>query len=78
MAEAEIIVPQTGRDRHLVRVAAMQELYTVLEILNAPDDLLGIVSHWADTMDDEAALRNLRAAFDQGGTIIAEVVGQFE
>jgi hypothetical protein len=78
MAEAEIIVPQTGRDRHLVRVAAMQELYTVLEILNAPDDLLGIVSHWADTMDDAAALRNLRAAFDQGGTIIAEVVGQFE
>lgn len=55
----------------------MQELYAVLEDLSAPDDLLGIVGSWVDTMDDEAALQNLRA-FDHGGTIIAEVVGQFE
>ncbi|WP_353646486.1 hypothetical protein [Mesorhizobium sp. WSM2239] len=79
MAEAEIIVPETGRDRHSVRVAAMRELYTVLEILNAPDDLLGIVGSWVDTMDDAAALQSLRAAFDQGGgSIIAKVIGQFE
>lgn len=78
MPEAEIIVPETGRDRHSIRVAAMQELYTVLELLNAPDDLLGIVRYWVDSMDDEAALRNLRAAFDQGGAIIGEVVGEFE
>jgi hypothetical protein len=79
MAEVEIIVPETGRDRHSVRVAAMQELYTVLQILNAPDDLLGIVGNWVDTMDDGAALHDLRTAFDLGdGTIIAKVVGQFE
>jgi len=78
-SEAEIIVPETARDRHSVRVAAMRELYTVLEILNAPDDLLGIVGKWVDTMDDGAALQNLRTAFDQGGgTIVAKVVGQFE
>jgi hypothetical protein len=29
-------------------------------------------------MDDEVALRKLRAAFDEGGTILAEVVGEFE
>jgi hypothetical protein len=78
MPEAEIIVPETSRDRHLIRVAAMQELYTVLEILNAPDDLLGIISYWVDSMDDEVALRKLRAAFDEDGTILAEVVGEFE
>jgi hypothetical protein len=77
MAEAEIILPKTGSDRHSVRIAAMQELYAVLEALNAPDDLLGIVSSWVDTMDDEAALQNLRA-FDHGGIVIAEAVGQFE
>jgi hypothetical protein len=46
MAEAEIIVPKTGRDGHTARIASMQELCSVLELLNAPDDLLGIVGYF--------------------------------
>ena len=46
MAEADIIVPKTGRDGHTARIASMQELCSVLELLNAPDDLLGIVGYF--------------------------------
>ncbi|NGO55861.1 hypothetical protein [Allomesorhizobium camelthorni] len=77
MAEAEIIVPETGRDKHSVRIAVVQELYAALERLNAPDDLLGIVGNWVDAMDDETALQDLRA-FNRDGTLIEELAGRFE
>jgi hypothetical protein len=77
MSEAEIIVPETGRDKHFVRIAVVLELYAALEALNAPDDLLAIVGSWQETMDDAATLQCLRA-FNRDGTLIAEVIGQFE
>jgi hypothetical protein len=77
MAEAEIIVPETGRGKHSVRIAVVQELYAALERLNAPDDLLGIVGNWVDAMDDETALQDLRA-FNRDGTLIEELTGRFE
>jgi hypothetical protein len=77
MAEAEIIVPEAGRDKHSVRIAVVQELYAVLERLNAPDDLLGIVGNWVDALDDETALQNLRA-LNRDSISIEEFAGRFE
>ena len=77
MAEAEIIVPEARRDKHSVRIAVVQELYSVLERLNAPDDLLGIVGNWVDAMDDETALQNLRA-LNRDSISIEEFAGRFE